>query len=205
MMRDAVRDWWRRSSSRREPAPPGRHVPMSSRRISARWGSSGHPQGLRLRGLDHVATAHHAGAGAGRLGPALVRLGAERLVMYPIHSYGSDAQKDRWLPAAVRRALGCFGLTEPTTAPIRLDEDASGQEGQRVRAERHQALITNGRWPTWRWSGPGRRRRDRRLPGGEGDARLQHARHPRKFSCAPRSPRSSRSRLPHPLENKLPG
>ncbi|HEV8321204.1 MAG TPA: acyl-CoA dehydrogenase family protein [Myxococcota bacterium] len=36
------------------------------------------------------------------------------LVMYPIYSFGSDAQKDRWLPAMARgEAVGCFGLTEP--------------------------------------------------------------------------------------------
>jgi glutaryl-CoA dehydrogenase len=36
------------------------------------------------------------------------------LVMFPIHAYGSDAQKDRWLPAmASGEAIGCFGLTEP--------------------------------------------------------------------------------------------
>src|SRR5215469_6486745 len=36
------------------------------------------------------------------------------LVMYPIHSYGSDAQKDKWLPLLQSgKAIGCFGLTEP--------------------------------------------------------------------------------------------
>lgn len=36
------------------------------------------------------------------------------LVMFPIHAYGSDEQKDRWLPAMARgKAIGCFGLTEP--------------------------------------------------------------------------------------------
>jgi glutaryl-CoA dehydrogenase len=36
------------------------------------------------------------------------------LVMYPIHRYGSDEQKERWLPAlASGDAIGCFGLTEP--------------------------------------------------------------------------------------------
>lgn len=36
------------------------------------------------------------------------------LVMYPIHSYGSEEQRDRWLPAmASGEAIGCFGLTEP--------------------------------------------------------------------------------------------
>ncbi len=36
------------------------------------------------------------------------------LVMYPIHAYGSEEQKQRWLPAMARgEAIGCFGLTEP--------------------------------------------------------------------------------------------
>lgn len=36
------------------------------------------------------------------------------LVMYPIHRYGSEAQKARWLPElAAGRKIGCFGLTEP--------------------------------------------------------------------------------------------
>ena len=36
------------------------------------------------------------------------------LVMYPIHSYGSEEQKSRWLPAMQQgKAIGCFGLTEP--------------------------------------------------------------------------------------------
>jgi glutaryl-CoA dehydrogenase len=36
------------------------------------------------------------------------------LCMYPIHAYGSDAQKDRFLPRmATGELIGCFGLTEP--------------------------------------------------------------------------------------------
>lgn len=36
------------------------------------------------------------------------------LVMYPILTFGSDEQKDRWLPRlASGEAIGCFGLTEP--------------------------------------------------------------------------------------------
>jgi len=35
------------------------------------------------------------------------------LVMYPIYTFGSEAQKDRWLPAMARgEKIGCFGLTE---------------------------------------------------------------------------------------------
>src|SRR5271168_4989256 len=36
------------------------------------------------------------------------------LVMYPIHAYGSDVQKEKWLPLLQQgKAIGCFGLTEP--------------------------------------------------------------------------------------------
>jgi glutaryl-CoA dehydrogenase len=36
------------------------------------------------------------------------------LVMYPISAYGSEEQKQRWLPAMARgESIGCFGLTEP--------------------------------------------------------------------------------------------
>ncbi|MGH9789031.1 MAG: acyl-CoA dehydrogenase family protein, partial [Candidatus Acidiferrales bacterium] len=36
------------------------------------------------------------------------------LVMYPIHAFGSDEQKEKWLPPLQKgEAIGCFGLTEP--------------------------------------------------------------------------------------------
>jgi glutaryl-CoA dehydrogenase len=36
------------------------------------------------------------------------------LVMYPIHAFGSEAQKQTWLPRLQSgEAIGCFGLTEP--------------------------------------------------------------------------------------------
>lgn len=36
------------------------------------------------------------------------------LVMYPIYTFGSEAQKREWLPKLARgEAIGCFGLTEP--------------------------------------------------------------------------------------------
>ena len=36
------------------------------------------------------------------------------LVMYPIHTFGSQEQKDKWLPRLQSgKAVGCFGLTEP--------------------------------------------------------------------------------------------
>jgi len=68
------------------------------------------------------------GAGAGYVAYGLVAREIERvdsgyrsmasvqssLVMYPIHAYGSDEQKAKYLPALARGELiGCFGLTEP--------------------------------------------------------------------------------------------
>ncbi|HEY4223293.1 MAG TPA: acyl-CoA dehydrogenase family protein [Myxococcota bacterium] len=36
------------------------------------------------------------------------------LCMFPIYTFGSDAQKEKWLPAlAAGKKVGCFGLTEP--------------------------------------------------------------------------------------------
>ncbi len=66
------------------------------------------------------------------------------LVMYPIHAYGSDAQKERWLPRlAAGHAIGCFGLTEP--------DFGSHASGLRTRAEkRGKAWVLSGtkRWIT---------------------------------------------------------
>jgi glutaryl-CoA dehydrogenase len=66
------------------------------------------------------------------------------LVMYPIHAFGSEAQKERWLPLlASGRAIGCFGLTEP--------DFGSHASGLRTRAERKGGKwLLNGtkRWIT---------------------------------------------------------
>ena len=66
------------------------------------------------------------------------------LVMYPIHAYGSDAQKERWLPEmAAGGAIGCFGLTEP--------DAGSHVSAMRTRAERRGGTwLLNGtkRWIT---------------------------------------------------------
>ncbi|MGF1553936.1 MAG: acyl-CoA dehydrogenase [Paracoccaceae bacterium] len=70
----------------------------------------------------------HGGAGAGYVAYGLVAREIERvdsgyrsmmsvqssLVMHPIHAYGSDEQKARYLPKlASGEWIGCFGLTEP--------------------------------------------------------------------------------------------
>ncbi|MGH9481965.1 MAG: acyl-CoA dehydrogenase family protein, partial [Terriglobales bacterium] len=51
------------------------------------------------------------------------------LVMYPIHAFGSEEQKRRWLPAMQQgEVIGCFGLTEP--------DFGSNPGGMRTRARR---------------------------------------------------------------------
>jgi glutaryl-CoA dehydrogenase len=66
------------------------------------------------------------------------------LVMYPIHAYGSDAQKERWLGRMAKgEAIGCFGLTEP--------DFGSNPGGMRATAKRHgDRWVLNGekRWIT---------------------------------------------------------
>ncbi|MDQ3383837.1 MAG: acyl-CoA dehydrogenase family protein [Actinomycetota bacterium] len=68
------------------------------------------------------------------------------LAMWAIHAYGSEEQKQQWLPAMGRgEAIGCFGLTEP--------DHGSDPAGMRTRARRDgpdwvldgtKMWITNG-------------------------------------------------------------
>jgi glutaryl-CoA dehydrogenase len=68
------------------------------------------------------------------------------LAMYAIYAYGSEDQKQRWLPAMARgEAIGCFGLTEP--------DSGSDPGSMRTRARREgddwilsgsKMWITNG-------------------------------------------------------------
>jgi glutaryl-CoA dehydrogenase len=66
------------------------------------------------------------------------------LVMYPIYTYGSEDQRQRWLPElASGRCIGCFGLTEP--------DFGSHASAMRTKGERQDdRWILNGtkRWIT---------------------------------------------------------
>jgi glutaryl-CoA dehydrogenase len=64
------------------------------------------------------------------------------LVMYPIHTYGTEEQKQQWLPKLqAGKAIGCFGLTEP--------DFGSNPSGMRTTAEkRGNQWILNGE-KTW--------------------------------------------------------
>jgi glutaryl-CoA dehydrogenase len=66
------------------------------------------------------------------------------LVMYPIHTFGSEAQKERWLPAlGAGKAVGCFGLTEPDHG-----SDPAGMKTKAVRAGSHYVLNGTKMWIT---------------------------------------------------------
>src|SRR3974390_3037298 len=68
------------------------------------------------------------------------------LVMFPIYTYGSKEQKDRWIPSLAKgEKIGCFGLTEP--------DFGSNPSGMRTVAKKDgkdwilngaKAWITNG-------------------------------------------------------------
>jgi glutaryl-CoA dehydrogenase len=117
MMRDAVRDW---VEAKFLPVVSQHHrdgtFPMELAKDLGEMGVFGATlKGYGCAGLDNVAYGlimqELERGDSGLRSFASVQSG---LVMYPIHSYGSDAQKDRWLPRLQSgEALGCFGLTEP--------------------------------------------------------------------------------------------
>ena len=93
--------------------------------------------------LGSTLPEEYGGAGANYVSYGLVAREIERvdsgyrsamsvqssLVMYPIHTYGSEAQRKRYLPGlAAGKLIGCFGLTEP--------DAGSDPGGMITRAER---------------------------------------------------------------------
>ncbi len=102
------------------------------------------------------------------------------LAMFSIHHWGSEEQKNEWLPRmAAGEAIGCFGLTEP--------DFGSNPSGMRTHAKRDgddwvlngtKMWITNGSIAAGSSSRPTHRGSRRR-------------RSPRRCRCAPRSPPSS--------------
>ncbi len=69
------------------------------------------------------------------------------LVMYPIYAYGSDEQKEEWLPKlGAGEAVGCFGLTEP--------EHGSDPSSMETRAERDGDEYVLSGSKTWITNSP---------------------------------------------------
>ena len=66
------------------------------------------------------------------------------LVMYPILEFGSEQQKQRWLPRLQSgRAIGCFGLTEPD-----FGSNPAGMRSRAVRDGRQYVLNGEKAWIT---------------------------------------------------------
>src|SRR3954451_16982716 len=68
------------------------------------------------------------------------------LSMFPIHRFGSEEQKERWLPPMARgEVIGCFGLTEPNfgSDPGRMRTTAR-QDGDGWVISGNKMWITNG-------------------------------------------------------------
>jgi glutaryl-CoA dehydrogenase len=69
------------------------------------------------------------------------------LVMYPIFAYGSEAQRERWLPGLAKgEKVGCFGLTEP--------DHGSDPGSMRTRAERVDGGYVLSGSKTWITNSP---------------------------------------------------
>jgi glutaryl-CoA dehydrogenase len=67
------------------------------------------------------------------------------LVMYPIHAFGSDEQKEEWLPKLGEgEAVGCFGLTEPAhgSDPASMETRAE-RDGDEYVLSGSKTWITN--------------------------------------------------------------
>ena len=66
------------------------------------------------------------------------------LVMYPIYAYGTEAQRQKWLPGLAKGDLvGCFGLTEPDHG-----SDPGGMEAKAVAVEGGYLISGRKMWIT---------------------------------------------------------
>jgi len=118
MVRDTVRSW-----------VTERYLPLAMEHFEAgTFPMQLVPELAELGVFGPTIPAEYGGAGLNNVAAGLIYQELERgdsglrsfvsvqggLVMYPIHAFGSEAQKRHWLPLlASGKAIGCFGLTEP--------------------------------------------------------------------------------------------
>jgi glutaryl-CoA dehydrogenase len=89
--------------------------------------------GLVMRELESVDTAFRSGAGV-----------QTSLAMTPIYAYGSEEQRQKYLPRmATGELLGCFGLTEPDHG-----SDPGGMQTRARKAEGGWVLSGTKQWIT---------------------------------------------------------
>ena len=130
------------------------------------------------------------------------------LVMYPILTYGSEEQKQRWLPRLqAGQAIGCFGLTEPGFG--------SNPAGMLTKARQRRRRLDSQRREDmdYQWIGRrcvaglgSKRRRDPRISCGAGNTRFRRRRYSRQdvdASLCDLQP--VLQRLPVPAAAMLPG
>jgi glutaryl-CoA dehydrogenase len=133
MVRDTARDF---AQERLQPGVTAAYMTETfERRLMEEMGALGL--------LGPTIPVEYGGAGLGYVAYGLVAREVERvdsgyrsamsvqssLVMYPIHAYGSPAQREKFLPRlATGEFIGCFGLTEP--------DAGSDPGGMRTRAEK---------------------------------------------------------------------
>jgi len=64
------------------------------------------------------------------------------LVIYPIYAYGSEEQKQKYLPKLISGEwIGCFGLTEPDAG-----SDPAGMKTRAIKTERGYRLVGSKMW-----------------------------------------------------------
>jgi glutaryl-CoA dehydrogenase len=114
-------------------------------------------QELGAMGFLGVMTSEaHGGSGLGYVAYGLVAREVERvdsgyrsamsvqnsLVMHPIEAYGSEAQKQKYLPKlATGELIGCFGLTEPDAG-----SDPNGMKTKAVKTSNGYVLNGSKMW-----------------------------------------------------------
>ena len=117
------------------------------------------------------------------------------LVMVPINEFGTEAQKQKYLPKlASGEWIGCFGLTEPNHG-----SDPGSMVTRATKVAGGYSLSGSKMWITEladrrrvRGLGQGRRRRDPRLHPRQGRQGPERAgRSTARSACAPRSPARS--------------
>jgi glutaryl-CoA dehydrogenase len=111
--------------------------------------------------LGATVSEQYGGAGLGYVSYGLIARAVERvdsgyrsamsvqssLVMYPISAYGSEEQKQKYLPRLARgEIVGCFGLTEP--------DAGSDPGGMRTRAEKTPTGYRISGAKTWITNSP---------------------------------------------------
>jgi glutaryl-CoA dehydrogenase len=146
MVRDTARDF---AQSRLQPGITDAYMTENfDRKLMEEMGALGL--------LGPTIPEEYGGAGLGYVSYGLVAREVERvdsgyrsamsvqssLVMYPIHAYGSEAQRRKYLPGlATGTLIGCFGLTEPDAG-----SDPSGMRTRAVKVADGYSLSGAKMW-----------------------------------------------------------